>query len=338
MIPGTDWLVLIRMGVEIMFVEVKNLTKKFKVLKGATGKKAEITAVDNVSFEINKGKTLGLVGESGCGKTTTGRMIVKLTEPSDGKIVIEGKDVTHMKENEFKPFRRNVQIIFQDPYSSLNPRMTIYDTLKRPLRIFKITKDKNEEKELIMKTLASVGLKPEHMTRYPHEFSGGQRQRIAVARAIITHPNFIVLDEPTSALDVSVQAQIMNLLRSLKNSLSLTYLFISHDLSVVKFISDQIAVMYLGNIVEISTTDEIFKHPLHPYTRLLFQSIPVPNPKKKIRIPQDVGELPSLLNPPKGCPFYSRCPLAKKKCETLKPQLKEVSPGHKVACFLYGED
>ncbi len=316
-------------------IEVKDLTKKFKVLKGAVGKKAEITAVDEVSFEIDKGKTLGLVGESGCGKTTTGRMVVKLVEPSKGKILIEGKDVTRMNDVEFKPFRRNVQIIFQDPYSSLNPRMTIYDTLKRPLRIFGITKDKNEEKEIIMKTLASVGLKPEHMTRYPHEFSGGQRQRVAVARAIITHPNFIVLDEPTSALDVSVQAQIMNLLKNLKNSLSLTYLFISHDLSVVKFISDQIAVMYLGHIVEMAETREIFQHPLHPYTRLLFQSIPVPNPKKKIKIPQDVGELPSLLDPPKGCPFYSRCPLAKEKCESHKPQLVEVSGGHKVACFLY---
>ncbi len=318
-------------------VEVEKLTKKFKVLKGAVGKKAEITAVNGISFKVDKAQTLGLVGESGCGKTTTGRMIVKLIEPSSGKIIINGKDVTHMNDVKFKPFRRNVQIVFQDPYSSLNPRMTIYDILKRPLRIFKTVKDKHQEKEIIMKTLESVGLKPEHMTRYPHEFSGGQRQRVAVARAIITRPNFVVLDEPTSALDVSVQAQIMNLLKGLKYSMSLTYLFISHDLSVVKFISDQIAVMYLGNIVEMASTDEIFKHPLHPYTSLLFQSIPVPNPKKKVKIPQDVGELPSLLDPPKGCPFYSRCPFRKKKCEFEKPKLVKVSSVHKVACFLYSD-
>jgi peptide/nickel transport system ATP-binding protein len=316
-------------------IEVYNLTKKFKVMKGVAGKKAEITAVNKVSFKIDKGKTLGLVGESGCGKTTTGRVVVKLAKPTSGKIIIDGKDVTFMNDTEFKPFRRNVQIIFQDPYSSLNPRMTIYDTLKRPLHIFKITKDKDEERELIRNTLASVGLKPEHMTRYPHEFSGGQRQRVAVARAIISHPNFIVLDEPTSALDVSVQAQIMNLLKELKNSLSLTYLFISHDLSVVKFISDKIAVMYLGNIVEMADTSEIFRNPLHPYTSLLFQSIPVPNPKMRKKIPQDTGELPSLLDPPKGCPFYSRCPLAKEECKYHKPRLVEVSPGHEVACFLH---
>ena len=316
-------------------VAVERLTKRFKVLKGAVGKRAEITAVNNVSFKIEKGETLGLVGESGCGKTTTGRVLVKLLNPSSGRIIFSGKDVTNMKDQEFKFLRRNIQIIFQDPYSSLNPRMTIYDTLKRPLHIFNIVEDRIKERRLITKTLSDVGLKEEHMTRYPHEFSGGQRQRVAVARAIITEPEFIVLDEPTSALDVSVQAQIMNLLKDLKKRLNLTYLFISHDLSVVKFISDDIAVMYLGNIVEMAKTDEIFKNTLHPYTKLLFNSIPVPNPKRKIKYVQDEGELPSLLDPPKGCPFYSRRPQRMEKCEFHKPDIVEVSPGHEVACFLY---
>ncbi len=316
-------------------VAVERLTKRFKVLKGAVGKRAEITAVNNVSFKIEKGETLGLVGESGCGKTTTGRVLVKLLNPSSGRIIFSGKDVTNMKDQEFKFLRRNIQIIFQDPYSSLNPRMTIYDTLKRPLHIFNIVEDRIKERRLITKTLSDVGLKEEHMTRYPHEFSGGQRQRVAVARAIITEPEFIVLDEPTSALDVSVQAQIMNLLKDLKKRLNLTYLFISHDLSVVKFISDDIAVMYLGNIVEMAKTDEIFKNTLHPYTKLLFNSIPVPNPKRKIKYVQDEGELPSLLDPPKGCPFYSRRPQRMEKCEFHKPDIIEVSPGHEVACFLY---
>ncbi len=315
-------------------VEVENLVKKFKVLKGATGKRNEITAVNGVSFSISKGETLGLVGESGCGKSTTGRMIVKLLEPTAGRIKFEGVDVTKMNDKLFKPVRRNVQIVFQDPYSSLNPRMTIYDILKRPLRIFKLA-DKKEEKEIILRTLKNVGLKPEHMTRYPHEFSGGQRQRVAVARAIITKPKFIVLDEPTSALDVSVQAQIMNLLQELKERLKLTYLFISHDLSVVKFISDKIAVMYLGSIVELAPSQELFDNPLHPYTNLLFRSIPLPDPKKKMKPPNDVGELPSLLNPPKGCPFFTRCPIARKECESKKPFIEEISENHFVSCFYY---
>ncbi|HPE69511.1 MAG TPA: ATP-binding cassette domain-containing protein [Thermotogota bacterium] len=316
-------------------VEVKQLTRKFKVLRGALGKNASITAVNNVSFSIEKGETLGLVGESGCGKSTTGKMLLNLLAPTSGEIVFEGQSISGLSESKFKPFRRNIQIVFQDPYSSLNPRMTIFDLLRRPLKIFKITSSKQEEQELIQSTLSQVGLKPEHTTRYPHEFSGGQRQRVAVARAILTSPRFVVLDEPTSALDVSVQAQIMNLLLDLKTRLGLTYLFISHDLSVIKFISNRIAVMYLGYIVEVAKTREMFANKLHPYTRLLFQSIPVPNPSIKMEYKIDTGELPSLLRPPKGCPFATRCPRKMPRCEQQKPVLKDVGDGHLVSCFLY---
>lgn len=316
-------------------IEVSGLTKTFNVARGTAGKRTKIIAVNNVDFEIKEGETLGLVGESGCGKTTIGRLLVRLISASGGKIYFESDEITSLGDREFFKYRRNMQIVFQDPYSSLNPRMSIYDILKRPIRIFKLAESKEEERGLILKTLNGVGLKSEHMTRYPHEFSGGQRQRIAVARAIINNPKFVVLDEPTSALDVSVQAQLMNLLKDLKEKLKLTYLFISHDLSVVKFISDRIAVMYLGNFMEVAPTKQIFENTLHPYTQLLFKSIPVPNPRRKMEYSVNDGEIPSLLNPPKGCPFVTRCPERMDICEREKPRLKEVDRDHKVACFLY---
>lgn len=316
-------------------LKVERLTKRFKVSNGFFKNKGFITPVNKVSFDVNVGEALGLVGESGCGKTTTGRLIVKLLKPTDGKIFFENKDITQMKEKEFKHYRKDIQIVFQDPFSSLNPRMTVYQTLRRPLKIFNITKDEVQERELVLKILEEVGLKKEHLNRYPHEFSGGQRQRIAIARAMITKPKFVVLDEPTSALDVSVQAQIMNLLISLKEELKLTYLFISHDLSIIKFISDRIAVMYLGKIVEIGSTKEIFSNRLHPYTKLLFDSIPIPDPRKKVEFLIDLGELPSLTNLKPGCPFINRCKYKKGECENSTPALMDVGNGHYVACFLY---
>jgi len=318
-----------------IILRIEKLSKRFRVSSGFFKSKSFITPVNKISFNVKTGEALGLVGESGCGKTTTGRMIVKLLQPSDGRIFFQDIDITHMKEKEFKHYRKDIQIVFQDPFSSLNPRMTVYQILRRPLRIFNITEDKIQERELVLKTLEEVGLKKEHLNRYPHEFSGGQRQRIAIARAMITKPKFIVLDEPTSALDVSVQAQIMNLLISLKEELKLTYLFISHDLSVIKFISDRIAVMYLGRIVEISSTKEIFSNRLHPYTKLLFDSIPIPDPKKKVEFLIDLGELPSLTNMKLGCPFITRCEYKKPKCEKSMPALVDVGNNHYVACYLY---
>ncbi|MCD6545028.1 MAG: ABC transporter ATP-binding protein [Thermotogae bacterium] len=316
-------------------LKIEKLTKKFKVSNGFLKPKSSITPVNKISFDVKEGEALGLVGESGCGKTTTGRMIVKLLQPSAGRIFFENVDITHMKEKEFKRYRKNIQIVFQDPFSSLNPRMTVFQILRRPLRIFNLTENVREEQELVLKTLQEVGLKKEHLNRYPHEFSGGQRQRIAIARAIITQPKFVVLDEPTSALDVSVQAQIMNLLISLKEELKLTYLFISHDLSIVKFISDRIAVMYLGKIVELASKDEIFSNRLHPYTKLLFDSIPIPDPKIKAEFMIDLGELPSLTNVKAGCPFINRCKYKKLECEETTPALVDIGNDHYVACYLY---
>ncbi|MDI3472886.1 MAG: peptide/nickel transport system ATP-binding protein [Thermotogaceae bacterium] len=316
-------------------LKIEKLTKIFKVSDGFFKPKRFITPVNNISFEVREGEALGLVGESGCGKTTTGRLIVKLLQASSGKIIFDGVDITNMKEKEFKKYRRDIQIVFQDPFSSLNPRMTVYQILRRPLRIFNLTSNLDQERELILKTLEEVGLKEEHVNRYPHEFSGGQRQRVAIARAIITNPRFVVLDEPTSALDVSVQAQIMNLLISLKEELRLTYLFISHDLSVVKFISDKIAVMYLGRIVEQASKDEIFNNRLHPYTKLLFDSIPIPDPNVKAQFMIDLGELPSLTNVKPGCPFVNRCEYKKAICERTTPALRNVGNEHYVACYLY---
>ncbi len=307
--------------------------KKYFPVKGLIRVKGWVRAVDNVTLLIPEGKTLGLVGESGSGKTTIGRLVLRLIEPTSGSVFFMGRNIFKLRGRDLRWFRRNAQMVFQDPYGSLNPRMTVYDIINEALRTHKI--DVGDPKEYIIKLLYEVGLNETHLYRYPHEFSGGQRQRIAIARVLALQPKFIVLDEPTSALDVSVQAQILNMLKDLQKRYNLTYLFISHDLGVVRYMSDYIAVMYVGKIVEIGPAEEVFEKPFHPYTKMLLASIPVPDPeyvKKKppIRI---VGEPPSPVNPPPGCRFHPRCPYASEKCKREEPSLVEVEHGHWVACW-----
>ncbi|GAB6148144.1 ABC transporter ATP-binding protein [Stetteria hydrogenophila] len=287
-----------------------------------------------MSFKIERGSTLGLVGESGSGKTTVGRLVLRLIEPTGGSILYDGMDVLKLKGRELKEFRRRAQMVFQDPYSSLNPRMTVFQLIMEPLRVHGIKVDDPES--FVVKLLYRVGLNETHLYRYPHEFSGGQRQRIAIARVLALRPEFIVLDEPTSALDVSVQAQILEMLKGLQREFNLTYLFISHDLGVVRYMSDYIAVMYLGKIVEYGPAEEVFEKPLHPYTQALFSSIPIPDPfeargRRRLRI---TGEPPSPINPPPGCRFHTRCPFAKDICRRREPELEEVEKGHYVTCWL----
>ncbi|BAN90351.1 ABC transporter ATP-binding protein [Aeropyrum camini SY1 = JCM 12091] len=318
-----------------LLVETVGLKKYFPV-KSLFFTRAFVKAVDNVTMGIPRGKTLGLVGESGSGKTTLGRVILRLEEPTGGKIFFDGTDVMSLRGRRLKEFRRRAQIIFQDPYGSLNPRKTIFNLIAEPIKVHGIKV--GDLQEYIVSLLYQVGLNETHLYRYPHEFSGGQRQRIAIARVLALRPEFIVLDEPTSALDVSVQAQILNLLKDLQKRYSLTYLFISHDLGVVRYMSDYIAVMYLGKIVEFGEAEEVFEKPLHPYTRVLLESIPVPDPelarrRSRIRIR---GEPPSPINPPSGCRFRTRCPLAVDKC-LEEPPLEEVEKGHWVACWRPGE-
>lgn len=303
-------------------LEVKNLKKYFDKLK----------AVDDVSFEIQNGETLGLVGESGCGKTTTGRTIIKLYEPDGGKIIFDGNDLTNFTPREMLPLRKKIQMIFQDPYASLNPRMTVGDIIKEPLIIHKFPKDERDDR--VNKLLKLVGLNSEQAGRYPHEFSGGQRQRIGIARALAVEPELIICDEPISALDVSIQAQIVNMLEDLQKDLGLTYLFIAHDLSMVRHISTRVAVMYLGKIVEITSSEELYSRPLHPYTVSLLSSIPIPDPDKSdLRNPVALaGEIPSALNPPSGCSFHTRCPRAKPECKNLDVKLQEKIKNHFCAC------
>lgn len=310
-------------------VQVKDLKKHFAAADGT------LKAIDGISFEIYPGETLGLVGESGCGKSTTGRAVLRLEEPTSGEIFFEGKDLLAMTPKELIQFRREAQVIFQDPYSSLNPRMSAGDIIGEPFTIHNLASGKEKE-ERVEELLALVGLSSAHKYRYPHEFSGGQRQRIGIARALAVNPRFIVCDEPISALDVSVQAQIVNLLRKLQKEKNLTYLFIAHDLSLVKYLSTRVAVMYLGHIVELAPSQELYKTPLHPYTQALLSAIPIPDPKlekSRTRILLK-GDLPSPLNPPKGCPFSTRCPLATDLCRQTPPALREVAPGHKAACHL----
>lgn len=317
------------------FIEVKGLKKYFELSGGVFfSRKKLVRAVDDVSFYINKGETLGLVGESGSGKSTVARCILRLIEPTAGEIYFDGIDLLSLNRSELQKLRgKRMGLVFQDPQASLNPRMTVMDILSRPLEIHKLVQDKNEKLERILKIIEKVGLRPEHLGRYPHEFSGGQQQRIAIARAIITNPDFVVLDEPTSALDVSVQAQILNLLNRLQRDLELTYLFISHDLTVIRHMSDRVAVMYLGKIVEIAETEELFENMAHPYTLALLSAAPFPDPKrrkkKKILLK---GEIPSPINPPSGCRFHTRCPFAKDRCKKEEPQPIEIKKGHFVAC------
>ncbi len=319
-------------------VKLTNVDKWFRIKRGF-GRKSYLKAVDDVSFEVFKGETFGLVGESGCGKTTLGRLMVRVYEPTDGKFFYNdaGKwvDLFALKPAEFQPFRKRIQMIFQDPYSSLNPRMTVLQIVTEGLNDPKLSQA--EKRDMAIEMMKSVGLRPEYLSRYPHEFSGGQRQRIGIARALILKPELLICDEPVSALDVSVQAQVINLLVSLKQQYGLTYIFIAHDLAVVKYISDRIAVMYLGRIVELARSEELFSNPLHPYTKALIASVPIPNPKlRKLRQVQPIqGEISSPIDPPQACLFAPRCPYAMKICTEGTPQLKTVDGSHQVACFLY---
>ena len=310
-------------------LEVKNLTKHFK-----GPKKQIVHAVDDVSFSIGRGKTLGLVGESGCGKSTCARTVIRMYDVTAGQILLDGTDITKMKQQELKPFRKNMQMIFQDPYASLNARMTVRDIIAEPLVAHGLVKNKNEANDLVYPMLERVGLTKEHANRYAHEFSGGQRQRVGIARALILQPDLVICDEPISALDVSIQAQVINLFQDLQKERGLTYLFIAHDLSMIKHISDRVGVMYLGSLVELTTSDEIFDHPLHPYTQAMFSAIPLADPelennRKRIMLH---GSIPSPVNLGPGCRFAGRCPYATDRCRTESPAFKEVAPGHFVAC------
>ncbi|HYP28434.1 MAG TPA: dipeptide ABC transporter ATP-binding protein [Blastocatellia bacterium] len=313
-------------------VEVRNLKKYFPVRSGVLGGGGEsVRAVDGVSFAIRKGETFGLVGESGCGKSTTGRCILRLIEPTAGEVLFEGNDLLGVGTDGLRRMRRDMQIIFQDPYSSLNPRMRVGEIIEEPLTIHRIG-GKGERRDRVAELLSLVGLDGTHAARYPHEFSGGQRQRIGIARALALNPKFIVCDEPVSALDVSVQAQVVNLLQDLQEQLGLTYLFISHGLSVVEHISNRVGIMYLGKLVEVAPSEEIFRNPLHPYTRALLSAIPVPDPDlHRERLPLS-GDIPTAISPPSGCRFRTRCPLEEPECAGDEPRLVEVSPDHFVAC------
>ena len=319
-------------------LKVKDLVKQFPIKGGLFGRTLDkVHAVDGVSFDLAAGETLGLVGESGCGKSTTGRCILRLIEPTSGEVWFEGKNVTTAGKDELRALARDMQIIFQDPYASLNPRMTVGAIVGEALTIHKLAKTAQDYDDRIVQLLETVGLSADHMRRYPHEFSGGQRQRIGIARALAVAPKLIICDEAVSALDVSIQAQVINLLEDLREQFSLTYVFIAHDLSVVEHISHRVAVMYLGRIVEIASAKALYTGPLHPYTEALLSAVPIPDPSvKRKRIPLQ-GDVPSPIHPPSGCHFHTRCPIAKKGlCDVEKPQLKQSGEGHWVSCHLRG--
>ena len=319
-----------------VLLEVEDLRKYFPVRGGVFGRKVgEVKAVDGISFSIQKGETLGLVGESGSGKSTAGRSILRLIEPTSGRVRFNGRNVFELGKEELRELRRRMQIIFQDPYASLNPRMTVGSIVGEPFAIHKIAAGRDRE-ERVEALLMRVGLSADHMRRYPHEFSGGQRQRIGIARALALHPEFIIGDEPVSALDVSIQAQVINLLEDLQQEMGLSYLIIAHDLSVVRHISHRIAVMYLGKLVEIADNEQLYNNPLHPYTEALLSAVPVPDPRTKKERIVLTGDIPSPINPPSGCVFHTRCPIVEDRCKTEVPELRKLDDGRLLACHLRG--
>lgn len=318
-------------------LKVNNLKKYFPIHKGILGREqGSVKAVDNVSFYVNEGETLGIVGESGCGKSTTGRMIMRLLDPTEGSIEFEGKDLAKLSNAEMRKARREIQMVFQDPYASLNPRHSIGKILEEPLIVHGLG-DSKERKRRVNELLEIVGLSSYHAKRYPHQFSGGQRQRVGIARALMTNPKLIIADEPVSALDVSIQAQVLNLMQDLQKDLKLTYIFIAHDLGVVRHISDRVGVMYLGKMVELAESEQLYNHPLHPYSKGLLSAVPVPDPEFKREQILLSGDIPSPSNPPKGCTFHTRCPYKMDACTSEVPGLVEVEKGHSVACHLYDE-
>jgi oligopeptide transport system ATP-binding protein len=317
-------------------LEVRDLVKTFPIHGGILNREvASVKAVSGVSFNLKKGETLGLVGESGCGKSTLGRCLIRLLNPTSGTVKFNGQDITYTKGTELRDLRRKMQIIFQDPYASLNPRMTIGAILEEPLVIHKLYDSDKDRKDRILELTQLVGLRPEHLNRYPHEFSGGQRQRVGIARALAVNPELIVCDEPVSALDVSIQAQVLNLLLELQQKLGLTYVFIAHDLKVVEHVSTQVAVMYLGKIVEMAEAEELYRHPQHPYTKTLLSAIPVPVPASQRQVERIIlkGDVPSPINPPTGCHFHPRCPMMIEECKAIVPPLEEKRPQHVAACI-----
>ncbi|MCH7550917.1 MAG: ATP-binding cassette domain-containing protein [Proteobacteria bacterium] len=319
-----------------ILIEVRGLKMYFPVTEGIimTRTVAEVKAVDGIDFYIKKGETLGLVGESGCGKTTTGRCILQLEKATAGEILYNGQDLTKLTQKEMSPIREKIQVIFQDPFSSLNPRMKIGDIIGEPIKVHEIISDKEERDNRVRELLSLCGLNPKFSDRYPHEMSGGQRQRVGIARALALNPEFIICDEAVSALDVSIQAQVINLLEDLRDEFGLTYLFISHDLSVIRHLCHRVAVMYLGKIVELADCDELYDNPLHPYTRALLAAVPIPDPTIEASRAHEVvkGEVPSPINPPSGCVFHPRCPLVVDSCSKAVPEFREIKPGHWVAC------
>ena len=318
-------------------LKVKNLKKHFPIKNKLFQKQnSSVKAVDGISFDVNRGETIGLVGESGCGKSTTGRMLMKLLEPTEGEIYYNGEDVTNLEERDFRPYRKKIQMIFQDPYASLNPRMKVGDIISEPLIIHNFDKSTREKK--VKDLLEIVGLSGYHAKKYPHEFSGGQRQRIGVARALIMNPELIIADEPVSALDVSIQSQILNLLDDLQEEFKLTYVFIGHDLSVIEHISDRVGVMYLGKLVELAPKEKLYAEPLHPYTKALLSAVPIPDPTDKRERIILSGDIPSPANPPSGCTFHTRCPFAFDKCKQVVPKWREVKEGRFAACHLLDDE
>lgn len=316
-------------------LQVRDLKKHFPITGGVFGKKVgDVKAVDGLTFEVRRGETLGLVGESGCGKSTTGRLLLRLLDPTEGSVLFENKEVTSLSKEELRRLRREMQMVFQDPYASLNPRHTVEKILEEPLIVHGIG-NKAERKKRVEEILEVVGLSSYHAKRYPHQFSGGQRQRIGIARALMTRPKLIIADEPVSALDVSIQSQVLNLLEDLQEEFGLTYIFIAHDLGVVRHISDRVGVMYLGRIVELTSSEKLYEKPLHPYTEVLLSAVPVPDPEMRKEAKLLEGEIPSPSNPPMGCAFHTRCHACMDICKQTRPELKEVEEGHFVACHLF---